>query len=529
MNVTFRAGTDIPTTTGTEPKKPKPAATNVPPTLNPTKPSGGALVDKNYGSLQVRNMKVAFKGLPAPLPKGGPSLGEKITGLFDVIKSNEVILAGSNLKKAMKDMERHIEALDSKKVNSPFKKVLKKIFFVHDSSLEQTMAFSKNEGNKEFTNLSKDMAFIKPGEKGDKYFVKPNDTIYLTEKDVLSTAGDKNILTFDADTKLIPNKVKEKHAVIIDFTEESESKIQQINKKHLKEFTYDATKEPRKLTFKDVGGMDDAIREMKEVVVYPIKHPEIKSAKNMNKAILLEGPPGTGKSLLGEATANESGAYYRYIKGSELDSKYVGESEANVRAVVEEARQNQPSIIFIDEIDAIAKKREGKDTYGDKVLNTWLAEMSESEKRGDNVYFIAATNNKTLLDGAMTRAGRFGNIIHVGEPNLEGTKHIFGIHRKGVPFDEKFNVEKYEKELHKHKAVGADIASAVEDAERFAKRRERIFEKIDEGTYTPEDMKKLKVKDEDFDKAIEELAKRKALAGKPNQRPQIGFNADRYK
>ena len=564
MNVTFRAGVVTPQTQDNQPKQTSTKPTNVTSTLNPTKPTD-ILVDKNYGSLQVKQMKVAFKGLPAPLPKG-PSLGEKITGLFDILKSNEVILVGKNMRNAIKDLETHLDEIDKakKKTLSPFRKVIKKIFFVEDKSIENTMGFTKNGVDKEFTNMSKKVHFINDAKTKEQYFIKPNETIYLSPNDSLRTPEGK-ILKFDANTKAIPNKIKEEHAKVIDMTEETEPTIKQINKRNLKRFSTDPTKVKKPIMFSDVGGMNDAIQQMKEVIVYPIKHPEVKSPKNMNKAILLEGPPGTGKSLLGEATANESQAYYRYIKGSELDSKFVGESEANVRAVVDEARQNQPAIIFIDEIDAVAQKRDGNsDTYGKKVLNTWLAEISESEKRGDDIYFIAATNNKNSLDPAMTRAGRFGQVIHVGLPDEQGVKQIFDIHRKGMPFDEKFNVEKYSKELHKRKASGSDIASAVEDAERFAKRREGIYEKIDKGTYKPDDMKKLRIKDEDFDLALKELEKRKALeaeqlknndlaseiaeykalnkerreeieklkaqqAERNKPRPQIGFNADRYK
>lgn len=525
MNIAFRAS--VGTVTQNQPNS-KPSidnSKNVTRTLNRNN-ADRVLLDKNYGALQTRNLKVAFRGLPAPLGPQGPSLGQKVMGLLDTLHSNEVILVGSNLKKSLKDLEKHIDKIDKdKKTVSPFRKVIKKIFFLKEPKAEQTIAFTKNEGDREFTNLSDKLAFVKTGEQGQKYFVKPNDTIYVSDNDILLT--NNHSLKFDNKNKAVPNNIKEKYATIIDVQNETENSIKRINKNTLKKYSYEPNNGKPPIKFADIGGMKDAIRDMKETIVYPIKYPELKSQKNMNKAVLLEGPPGTGKSLLGEATANESGAYYRYIKGSELDGKYVGESEANVRAVVAEARDNQPAIIFIDEIDAIGKKRSGKDVYGDKALNTWLAEMSESEKRGDDIYFVAATNNKEVLDSALTRAGRFGKIIHIGEPDLEGTKQIFDIHRKGVPFDEHFNVEKYSKELHKNKAVGADISAAVEDAEKFAKRREGIYEKIDAGTYTPDDMKNLRVKDEDFDKAIEELTKRKELTG-GKQTLEIGFNSKRY-
>ena len=529
MNVTFRSGVATPTPQTNQPNPADEKSTNVTTTLNPKKDGTSALVDKNYASLQIRPMKVAFKGLPAPLPKG-PTLGEKINGLFEILKTNEVILIGKNFKNAMKDFENHINNIDktNKNTYSPFKKVIKKIFFVEDKAINHTMGFSKNQGRKEYTNLGQDMNFVLDKEQKSKFFIKPNETIYISPNDTLQTYDGVKI-DFKNTSQLSPNKIKTEYAMVVDKTKEAEEKIQEINKKTLKQLTVPPKPVPKRITFKDVGGMDETVREMKELIVHPINHPELRSKKNMNKSILLEGPPGTGKSLLAEAAANESNAYFVHIKGSELDSKYVGESEKNVRNVVNAARENQPAIIFIDEVDAIAKARNGKDIYGEKVLNTWLAEMSESEKRGDDIYYIAATNNVKSLDKAMTRAGRFGNVIHVGEPDEKGVKQIFDIHKKDMPLAEDFNEDKYIKELHKRKAVGADIASAIEDAERFAKRRERIFEKIEEGTYHPDDMKNLRIKNEDFDKAIEGVEKRKALEKNKAAIGQIGFNADRYK
>ena len=529
MNITFKSGITEQQTQTIQPKPTDTKQTNVTTTLNPPKDGSTVLVDKNYASLQVRPLKVAFKGLPAPIPKA-PTLGEKINGLFEILKSNEVLLVSKNFKKAMKDFENHITNIDktNKQSYSPFKKVIKKIFFVEDKNINQTMGSSKNQGNKEYTNLGEDMNFILDKEQKSKFFVKPNETIYISPKDKLQTYDGVSI-DFDTNSQIAPNKIKSDYAMIVDKTKETEAKIQEINKKTLKQLTVETKPAPKRITFKDVGGLDNTVREMKELIVYPIKYPELRSKKNMNKSILLEGPPGTGKSLLAEAAANESNAYFVHIKGSELDSKYVGESEANVRKVVNSARENQPAIIFIDEMDAIAKARNGKDVYGEKTLNTWLAEMSESEKRGDDIYFIGATNNVTSLDKAMTRAGRFGNVIHVGEPDEKGVKQIFEIHKQNMPFDTNFNEDKYVKELHKQKAVGADIASAIEDAERFAKRRERIFEKIEEGTYKPDDMKNLRIKNEDFDKAIEVIEKRKSLGNNKAARPTIGFNSERYK
>ena len=313
MNIAFRASIGVVTQNQPNSKPSIDNNKNVTKTLNHNN-ADRVLLDKNYGALQTRNLKVAFRGLPAPLGPQGPSLGQKVMGLFDTLHSNEVILVGSNLKKSLKDLENHIDKIDkNKKIISPFRKVIKKIFFLREPKAEQTIAFTKNEGDKEFTNLSDKLAFIKTGEQGQKYFVKPNDTIYVSDNDILLT--NNHSFKFDNKNKAVPNNIKEKYATIIDVQNETENSIKRINKNTLKKYSYEPNNGKPPIKFADIGGMKDAIRDMKETIVYPIKYSELKSQKNMNKAVLLEGPPGTGKSLLGEATANESGAYYRYIKG----------------------------------------------------------------------------------------------------------------------------------------------------------------------------------------------------------------------
>lgn len=461
---------------------------------------------------------VSFTGLPAVKT---PTLADKISNMFDILHSNEVLLVGKNFKQAVKDLQTHIETLPSlKNVYSPFKKVIKKIFFLEDKTINGTMAFSSS-GKKEYTNLGKDTTWIFDGK--ERYFVKPHETAYVNKQDAILTYDGLNI-NFKTAQQLAPNKIKNEYVMVVDKTKEAEGKIQQINKRILQQLT--TIHKPKRITFKDIGGMDSAIQEVKETIVYPLKYPELRTS--MSKAVLLEGPPGTGKSLLAEAVANESNANFIHIKGSELDSKYVGESEANVRKIVQQARDTQPTIIFIDEIDAIAKARSGKDVYGEKVLNTWLAEMSQSEKLGDDIYYIAATNNVASLDNAMTRAGRFGKIIHIGEPDKKGVEQIFNIYKKNVVLDKDFNLDIIT-ELHNRKATGADIATSFEDAKKFAMRRAGIYEKLENGTYTSEDMKNLTIKNQDFEQALKELDKRKSIQGEKDILSALQDEIEEYK
>lgn len=472
------------------------------------------LVDKNYGILQTKKMNVSFTG--AGLPAPAKTLGEKVGNLFNIVRSNDIIVAAPSFPKAVKSIDKNINS---------FKTVLKRVFFIEDKKLEGAVAFKRNLGEKEVVNLMDKPIFIQDSKK-QAAFLKSGESGYLLEGDTIK-AG--NLMIEVKEQPHITLPVKDSFTFMLEFDKEVDPTIQKINKKSLEKLQEKSKgNEPKKVLFSDVGGQDEAIKELKKTILYPIKHPEIRNGKNMRKSAILSGPPGTGKSLLAEAAANESGAWFKKINASELDSKYVGESEQNWRNLFDEARENQPALIFIDEIDAIAKKRGGNDVYGDKTLNTILGLMSDSEKRGDEIYLLAATNNKQVLDSAVTRSGRFGVDIHVGAPDLKGTKQIFDIHTKNEPLAKDLDVKSITEKMHKEKATGADIASIAEEARSNALEREHIYEKMEDGTYTPDDMKNMTIKTEDFDKAIGSFKKKQESNGsKP--RTQIGFNSPLYK
>lgn len=469
------------------------------------------LVDKNYAQLQIKPMNVSFKGLP-PVPL--KSVGEKVSNLLGVARSNDVVIVAPSIKKAVTSLEKNI---------SSFKTVFKRMFFIEDKNIAGTVGFKRNLAEKEAVNLSETPIFIKDA-KGQKSFLQSGESGYLLEGDTI-TLGERSITIKEPEPTIL---IKDSYDMMIEFDKDVEPTITQVNKRSLaklKEQT-GVAKPVKKIMFSDVGGQDEAIAKLKKNILYPIRYPELRNGKNMNKSVILEGPPGTGKSLLAEAAANESGAWFKKINASELDSKWVGESEENWRNLFEEARQNQPALIFIDEIDAIAKKRGGQDVYGDKTLNTILGLMSDTEKRGDEIYMIAATNNIQAIDSAATRSGRFGTVITVGTPDLKGTEMIFDIHTKTEPLAKDLDKKGIIERLHKNNATGADIASISETARTNALERE-IYGKIDAGTYTPEDMKNLILTTEDFDKAIGEFAKKQAPREK--KRTPIGYTSSLYK
>lgn len=480
--------------------------------INPMRTATNPLIDKNYGVLQTKTSNVSFKGgLPVPVN----NLGNKVNNLFTVIRSNDLIVTAPNYKVAIDSLKENVDKI---------KTVIKRVFIIEENGLDRTIGFKKNLENKETINLSESILPIKDS-KGETGFLKKGETGYLLEGDTVNPGLHEIVINEQKQVKL---PVKDYFNFFIEFDKEVDPKIQEINEKSLSKIGISEKKEVKehKITFSDVGGMDSTIKELKKNILFPIKHPEIKNGKNMRKSVLLYGPPGTGKSFMAEACANEAGAWFKKVNASELDSKWVGESEANWRELFGEAKKNQPSIIFIDEIDAIAKKRGGNDTYGDKTLNTILALMSDSEKKGDQIYMLAATNKKSLLDDAVTRSGRFGLAIEVKNPDLKGTGEILDKYIANEPVAKDFKRDEIVKKLHEEQATGADIAAFAEDARNAALEREKIYEKMDDGTYTPKDMENLRIKNEDFEAAIDILKNNKKDA-KPERRP-IGFTSGLY-
>ncbi|MCD6523672.1 MAG: AAA family ATPase, partial [Thermococcus sp.] len=215
----------------------------------------------------------------------------------------------------------------------------------------------------------------------------------------------------------------------------------QISEKPVKEVTKTAA---LGVTYEDIGGLKDVIQKVREMIELPLKHPEIfeKLGIEPPKGVLLYGPPGTGKTLLAKAVANEANAHFIAINGPEIMSKYYGESEERLREVFKEAEENAPAIIFIDEIDSIAPKRE--ETHGEvekRVVSQLLTLMDGLKSRG-KVIVIGATNRPDAIDPALRRPGRFDREIEVGVPDKQGRKEILQIHTRGMPIEPDFRKDK---------------------------------------------------------------------------------------
>jgi transitional endoplasmic reticulum ATPase len=260
------------------------------------------------------------------------------------------------------------------------------------------------------------------------------------------------------------------------------------------------------VTYEDIGGLDDAIKKVREMVELPLKHPEIFERLGIEppKGILLYGPPGCGKTLLARAVANESDAHFIAINGPEVMSKWVGEAEKRLREVFDQAEKNAPSIIFIDEIDAIAVKRE--EAIGEverRVVAQLLASMDGLKARG-KVVVIAATNRPHALDPALRRPGRFDREIEIGVPDRDGRLEILKIHTRHMPLDKDVNLETLADITYGF--VGADLEALCKEAAMIVLRKILPELKLKEGEPVPKEfLERIKVKMEDFKEALKTI------------------------
>ncbi|HPD81862.1 MAG TPA: CDC48 family AAA ATPase [Candidatus Pacearchaeota archaeon] len=276
--------------------------------------------------------------------------------------------------------------------------------------------------------------------------------------------------------------------------------------------------------YEDIGGLNDEIRKIREMVEIPMKHPELFQRLGIEppKGILLHGPPGTGKTLLAKAVANESKANFILLNGPEIMSKFYGESEKKIRDIFEEAEKTAPTIIFIDELDAIAPKRE--DVQGEverRVVSQILTMMDGLKSRG-KVIVIGATNRVNAIDPALRRPGRFDREIEVGVPSKDGRLQILKIHTRGMPLTK--NVKLEELASLTHGFVGADLESLAKEAAMGVLRKYlpemNLDKKQDEEKDIPDEiLKKLVINQEDFRDALKVVrpsAMREVLVETPN-------------
>lgn len=275
------------------------------------------------------------------------------------------------------------------------------------------------------------------------------------------------------------------------------------------------------VNYDDVGGMGDTIQQLREMVELPLRYPElfIRLGVDPPKGVLLHGPPGTGKTRLAQAVANESDASFFTINGPEIMGSGYGESEKRLREVFEEASRSAPAIVFIDEVDSIAPKRDRVPGEAEKRLVAQLLTLMDGLEARANLVVIAATNRPDALDEALRRPGRFDREIVIGVPDQNGRREILGIHTRGMPLGEHVDLDEMARTTHGF--VGADIAALTREAAIEAVRRVMPRIDLDERTIPQEVLDELYVSREDFLAALKRTrpsAMREVMVQVPNTR-----------
>ncbi|WP_224335339.1 CDC48 family AAA ATPase [Haloprofundus halobius] len=256
------------------------------------------------------------------------------------------------------------------------------------------------------------------------------------------------------------------------------------------------------VTYEDIGGLEGELEQVREMIELPMRHPELFKRLGIDppKGVLLHGPPGTGKTLIAKAVANEIDAEFHTISGPEIMSKYYGESEEQLRDVFEEATENAPAIIFMDELDSIAAKRE--EAGGDverRVVAQLLSLMDGLEERGQ-VVVIGATNRVDAIDPALRRGGRFDREIEIGVPDRDGRKEILQVHTRNMPLTDDVELDVYADSTHGF--VGADLESLAKESAMTALRRIRPQLDLDAEEIDADVLQSLQVTENDFREAL---------------------------
>lgn len=274
-----------------------------------------------------------------------------------------------------------------------------------------------------------------------------------------------------------------------------------------------------RITYDDLGGLKNEVQKIREMVELPMRHPELfeKIGVEAPKGVLLYGPPGTGKTLLAKAVAGETNANFTSLSGPEIMGKYYGESEERLREIFKQAEENAPSIIFIDEIDSIAPKREEVTGDVEKRIVSQLLTLLDGMKSRGKVVVIAATNRPDSIDPALRRPGRFDREIEIGIPDEDGRDEILNIHTRGMPLDETVDLKAISKITHGF--VGADLESLAKEAAMRSLRRIMPEIDFDQEKISQDILQKIQITNEDFRDSLKEVrpsALREVLVQTPN-------------
>lgn len=470
------------------------------------------LQDTTYNKLQI-NPKISFKGSGGAIERSVTTLvkqiplSERLADAFTFMKQGDLIITGKNIKDSQKAM---LESLGK------FKNVIKRAFFIEDDNFEGTLGFFKKAFNEtEIINANNEKMFITTG--GQEYYLDPHDSFFIVPGDKIRYKESE--LEIKDKPKVNLSLHRGVYAKAFNFEDDAQKVIERQNKKALNEL-FREKKGAQKVMFKDVVGQDEAVTILQEQILYPLRNPRAFEHIDLSHGFILTGPPGTGKTYAANALKNEANINAKYLNGLELESKWLGESEKNWRELFQEAIDNQPYMIFLDEFDAVARARGGSDNYGDKVVNQILTLMTDIEENNYDIFVLAATNHFDALDPAIKRSGRFGVHIPFKLPDLDGTAKIFDVHTRNKPLSEDLDKAAIAKRMHSLQCSGADIKRLINDAYLQGYKRAGITEKLKANTLTNSDLDAFKILNEDFNAALDAFAESKKISS----RKPVGFN-----
>ncbi len=324
-------------------------------------------------------------------------------------------------------------------------------------------------------------------------------------QEYMQTNYDGHVLT-NGDTLIVTTHLGGKTQLIVTSTTPSKPVIiTEHTKFKLGSMTKAIDQSIPRITYDDLGGLKKEVQKIREMVELPMRHPELfeKLGVEAPKGVLLYGPPGTGKTLLAKAVAGETNSHFISLSGPEIFGKYYGESEERLREIFKQAEEGAPSIIFIDEIDSIAPKREEVTGEVEKRVVSQLLTLMDGMKSRGKVVVIAATNRPDSLDPAIRRPGRFDREIEIGIPDEEGRKEILDIHTRGMPLNDKVNLDQIAKVTHGF--VGADLEILAKEAAMRSLRRILPELDLEEEKIPAKILQKIVITDEDFRDALKEV------------------------
>lgn len=482
---------------------------NSPPVLN-SKMDSSPLCDMNYNRILLNKKHPVFTGaiekatniLAKQLP-----LEERLADAFTFMKYGDLVVVGKTLKETQKSL---IESADKMK-----KSLIKRAFFIEDDNFKGILAFRKDTlGDTEIINANKKPIFITTD--GHEYEIPAQGSNYVIPGDTVRI--DDSIVTIKNKPKVDLSMHRFAYAKAFNYEKEAEEVIKNQNRRVLTTL-YSEKKPVKKTMFKDVIGQDEVIKELKENILYPLRMPRAYENLDLHHGYILKGAPGLGKTHTAQALINEAGMNYKFLNGLELEQKYVGESEAAWRDLFDEAIDNQPYLLFIDEFDAVGRARGGHDEYGDKVVDQILTCMTDVDANRYDVFVMAATNFFDRLDNALIRSGRFGKILDFKHPDLNATRKLLDNYTNGKPVSETLSKDEIARKMFDLKCTGADVRRLVTDAYLKGYERAGITAKLESNTLTDADLDKFRILDTDFENAIEKFKE-----GKKPDRKAVGFN-----